>query len=267
MTTNDLRRKFFVCLMVLFCSVEAGAQSTKDDVVARLKGKPLYLRGCWRDKDLRFNADGALIGQSKPVSITLCGFDFDSAQIKPDKLVIKGRRVGLEFPNGSMKRVKLDDENMRIEIQAASGNDYAKALDSIFVDGLEGMVPTLPSYWQTFWQKHFIAGSAPVSPNQKSAGLKRIGGAISAPQPIHTEEPEFTDIARRMKYSGTVLLYLWVNTDGTVSHLSIDRPTGLGLDEAALAAVADYRFKPAMENGKPVLVELKIEVAFSLLQK
>jgi hypothetical protein len=36
----------------------------------------------------------------------------------------------------------------------------------------------------------------------------------------------------------------------------------MGLDEKAVQAVKQYRFKPAMENEKPVPVELKVEVNF-----
>jgi protein TonB len=37
---------------------------------------------------------------------------------------------------------------------------------------------------------------------------------------------------------------------------------GLDLDESAAEAVRQYKFKPAMKNGKPVMVELNIEVDF-----
>jgi periplasmic protein TonB len=38
----------------------------------------------------------------------------------------------------------------------------------------------------------------------------------------------------------------------------------MGLDERAVAAVKEYRFKPAMENGKPVTVEMNIDVTFTI---
>jgi protein TonB len=38
----------------------------------------------------------------------------------------------------------------------------------------------------------------------------------------------------------------------------------MGLDEKALEAVRQYRFKPAMENGKPVAVEMNVEVTFTI---
>jgi protein TonB len=42
-------------------------------------------------------------------------------------------------------------------------------------------------------------------------------------------------------------------------------PTGLGLDEQALLAVSQYRFKPAMKDGKPVTVDLYGVVLFQIL--
>ena len=39
---------------------------------------------------------------------------------------------------------------------------------------------------------------------------------------------------------------------------------GMGLDEKAIAAVKQYRFKPAMEGGKPVVVEVNVEVDFHI---
>jgi len=39
---------------------------------------------------------------------------------------------------------------------------------------------------------------------------------------------------------------------------------GMGLDEKAIEAVKQYKFRPAMEGGKPVLVELNIEVNFQI---
>jgi protein TonB len=42
------------------------------------------------------------------------------------------------------------------------------------------------------------------------------------------------------------------------------RGVGMGLDEKAVEAVKQYKFRPAMENGKPVLVELNVEVNFQI---
>ncbi len=108
------------------------------------------------------------------------------------------------------------------------------------------------------------AGLGPGSGGNTGGGPKRIGGGVSAPQVIFEVEPEFTDQARKAKVSGNVLVNLWVDEKGNPSHVRVLRGVGMGLDEKAVAAVKQYRFKPAMENGKPVMVELNIEVDFQI---
>jgi periplasmic protein TonB len=95
-------------------------------------------------------------------------------------------------------------------------------------------------------------------------GPKRIGGGVSAPQLIFQVEPEFSEEARKAKAAGNVLVNLWVDEQGHPTHVHVIRGVGMGLDEKAVEAVKQYKFKPAMENGKPVLVELNVEVNFQI---
>ena len=77
-------------------------------------------------------------------------------------------------------------------------------------------------------------------------------------------DPTFSDAARGMRYSGKVKVSLRVELSGVPSHLQVERPAGLGLDERALAATAAYRFKPATEDGQPVAVQIWVEVNFQV---
>jgi len=61
-----------------------------------------------------------------------------------------------------------------------------------------------------------------------------------------------------------VQVYLVVDVNGNPTHVRIARPIGMGLDEKALEAVRQYKFKPAMNNGKPVPVDLYIDVNFQI---
>jgi len=108
------------------------------------------------------------------------------------------------------------------------------------------------------------SGLGPGSGGNTGGGPKRIGGGVSAPQVIYQVEPEFSEEARKAKVAGNVLVNLWVDTNGNPSHVRVIRGVGMGLDEKAVEAVRQYKFKPAMENGKPVLVELNVEVNFQI---
>ena len=108
------------------------------------------------------------------------------------------------------------------------------------------------------------SGLGPGSGGNTGGGPKRIGGGVSAPVLIYSVEPEFSEEARKAKVAGNVLVNLWVGTDGLPSHVRVIRGVGMGLDEKAKEAVMQYKFRPAMENGKPVLVELNVEVNFQI---
>jgi protein TonB len=55
-----------------------------------------------------------------------------------------------------------------------------------------------------------------------------------------------------------------VDQHGIPQNVHVTRGVGHGLDEKAVEAVKKYRFKPAMENGKPVAVYLNVEVNFRI---
>ncbi len=108
------------------------------------------------------------------------------------------------------------------------------------------------------------SGLGPGSGGNTGDGPRQIGGGVSAPVLIYSVEPEFSEEARKAKVAGNVLVNLWVDQHGNPSHVHVIRGVGMGLDEQAVKAVRQYRFKPAMENGKPVLVELNVEVNFQI---
>jgi len=95
-------------------------------------------------------------------------------------------------------------------------------------------------------------------------GLYRVGGAVSAPVPLNKVEAEFSDEARRAKYQGVVMVSFIVDTQGRPQNPRVVRALGMGLDEKAIEAVKKYRFRPAMKDGKPVPVEISVEVTFTL---
>jgi len=267
-------RPHHIFAFIFACSLSPSlhAQATEADIKARLKDEPLYLRGLWRENKLQFDSEGKLIGKSGTVTFTVCGFDLKSAKLKADKLILEGPRVGLELADNKQKRVPLDT-SMHIEIAASPSGDYGPALDAVFVDGLDKLVPSMPSYWKSYAEKNFLPPSTVATPiataaNSGSQPPKtapgKVAGAIILPKLVSSVSPNYNSVARDKRYSGNVLMNLWVGSDGKISHLSVLRPLGLGMDEDALAAVEHYTFEPAKENGKPVAFELNIEVNFAI---
>jgi TonB family protein len=107
-------------------------------------------------------------------------------------------------------------------------------------------------------------GVGPGEGGGYGGGLMHPGGGVSAPQLIFSVDPEFSDEARRAKYQGICLVSLIVDAQGNPQHIHVVRPLGMGLDEKAVEAVKQYKFKPAYYQGHPVAVPLSVEVNFRI---
>ncbi len=108
-------------------------------------------------------------------------------------------------------------------------------------------------------------GYGPGFGGNAGGGLYQIGGRISAPVVIHSVEAEFSDEARRAKYQGVCLISLVVDAQGNPQDIHVARALGMGLDEKAIEAIRQYKFKPAMKDGKTAVpVPITIEVDFRL---
>lgn len=107
-------------------------------------------------------------------------------------------------------------------------------------------------------------GAGPGSGGGYGGGVMSVGGGVSAPQVLHSVEPEFTQQARAANFQGSVAIQLIVDSNGNPQNIHITRPLGMGLDQKAIEAVRQYKFKPAMYQGHPVAVQIVIDIAFHL---
>ncbi len=94
------------------------------------------------------------------------------------------------------------------------------------------------------------------------SAARQIGGSVSAPIVLFQPEPDMPEQAKKDKVSGSVLVRLEVDASGKPKNVRVLRSLEPELDESALAAVRQYRFKAAVENGQPVPVEMNVEVSF-----
>jgi TonB family protein len=109
------------------------------------------------------------------------------------------------------------------------------------------------------------AGFGPGSGGGFGGGAFKVGGGVSQPAVLYKVDPEYSEEARKAKYSGTVLLQLVVDVDGKAKNIKVVKGVGLGLDEKAIEAVQRWKFAPGKKNGQPVPVYATVEVNFRLL--
>lgn len=103
-------------------------------------------------------------------------------------------------------------------------------------------------------------GGPGVGPGYFTPGVN----GVSSPRPLYTPEPEFSEEARKSKYQGVVVLVAVIGVDGRVHSPRVSRSLGMGLDEKALDIVKVWKFDPGKKDGRPVPVEMSLEIQFNL---
>ena len=96
-------------------------------------------------------------------------------------------------------------------------------------------------------------------------GVFNVGNGVTPPALLVKVDPEYSEEARKAKYSGSVTLSIVVNTDGKAEQISVVKSLGMGLDEKAVEAVQKWKFTPGKNKGVPVKVRATVEVNFRLL--
>jgi TonB family protein len=92
--------------------------------------------------------------------------------------------------------------------------------------------------------------------------IYQVGNGVKPPRLTYSQGAEYSDEARRAGISGTVVLGIVVTSKGTVTLIRVVKSRGYGLDEKAIEAVRNWKFKPATKDSKPVSVQVSVEVAF-----
>jgi TonB family protein len=146
--------------------------------------------------------------------------------------------------------------NLLLRQQAALEDDPAKskaliaAADAVRARSMEIMKKRRPQ---------------PVpEPQPQPAGQEPypVGDAVKAPVVIERVKPEYPETAAKARIKGIVIAELIVDKNGAVRDARILKPLPFGLDEAALAAVKQWKFRPGTLNGLPVDVIFNVTIGF-----
>jgi periplasmic protein TonB len=92
------------------------------------------------------------------------------------------------------------------------------------------------------------------------------GNGVSLPVVVSQVKAEYTPEAKAARIEGTVGLEAVVLADGAVGEVNIAQSLddAHGLDQQAVKAMKQWRFKPGMKDGKAVAVRVQVEMTFSL---
>jgi TonB family protein len=104
-----------------------------------------------------------------------------------------------------------------------------------------------------------VAKPAAPPEDEMSSQLGKV-----APRLIHSVKANYSAEAIKAHYEGVCLVQLVVDTEGRPADVRIIRPLGMYLDENAIQAVMQYRFKPGILHGEQAPMRISIAVPFRL---
>ncbi len=234
------------------------------------------LRGMYAGRRLEFDAEGNLAGKAKIEAFGLSALRVDQVEVAGSEVEIDARREGLAFysggkslPSGKIGLAKWGRVKVEIGVDPQHPEKLKAALAKIFSVGFDAaLAEDAPDYWRP-WLQHPLDGTVQLQPaiagvislkgmsakEERDEGL-RLPMLAAAPRPIYTAQ------ARNIDYKAAAVIGTVVGANGLPRYVFIVKPAGMGLDEAAVDAVKAFRFKPAELQGKPVPVQIHIQVSF-----
>lgn len=196
------------------------------EVMGRTEATSLIRKGRISLSDLRDPATGVCMGEAAGATSVVMGL-FDSAS-DAISLWVRVWRVG--------DQKKIFEQKVSVPRTSAMGMLLGEAAPSPSSQRLDSDVP--------------------------AAGKNGVG----KPRCIYCPNPTFSNEAVRAKVQGYVLLRVVVAADGHAGDVEVIKGAACGLNEKAIEAVKQWRFKPAIgPSGQPVAVQVPVEVAFRLL--
>jgi protein TonB len=108
-----------------------------------------------------------------------------------------------------------------------------------------------------------IVAALPPPPAPEPIAPIRLHSGMKAPVKIADVAPVYPALARNARIQGVVILEAVLNPQGGVESVRVLRSIPQ-LDQAAVDAVRQWRFTPALLNGQPVPVVMTVTVNFNL---
>jgi TonB family protein len=197
----------------------------------------------------------------------------DATLVSPTRLVLPaGRTLALGEPNGAvepqreMPPAPVPFERVDSRTIRADGETYTRGTAEDMARLIErlrepGLAETRPQRVIGGQSAPPVVGATQVYP-QAPAPI-RVGGDIREPRKIRDVRPVYPEAARAAGISGVVILEATIDPEGIPVNIKVLRSIP-DLDQAAINAVREWRYRPTELNGVPVAVMMTVTVNFTL---
>jgi protein TonB len=109
-----------------------------------------------------------------------------------------------------------------------------------------------------------IISSTPVAVPKVAVQRVRVSQGVTQGMKVHDVTPQYPQMAKIARVQGPVVLAAVIGKDGTIQGLRVVSSASPLLNQSALEAVKQWRYRPYILNGEPVEVDTTITVNFTL---
>jgi TonB family protein len=109
-----------------------------------------------------------------------------------------------------------------------------------------------------------LAGGIAALRAQDIGPPNRVGGEVSRPEKISGPPPVYTEMARKARVTGVVIVEAVIDEQGNVTDAHVLKGLPMGLDQSALEAVMEWKFEPAQRYGQSVPVYYTLTINYTM---
>lgn len=274
-------------LAAVYSLSQSNPIEVRQTVESQLMRKVVVIRGYPRSEQLHFAADGKLLSAPDPgVGASDGQIVIDGVQIHSSDIVVRGSLPTMYFDLKS-GRVAYQEGYIRrsVTVDATDTTSVDRVMESIwraFYRPGEAAAQGCSAEESSYFLSEVKLQSAKLgkpSNNKDSTKppddkkplclpngerIDRVGGPIKVPRAYSTPDPSYTQEAKAKRVRGQVMLGAVIDAQGRPSTLIVLQTLDPGLDQNALKAVRNWKFKPATKDGQPLTVFIFIEINFQL---
>jgi TonB family protein len=255
---RQVRLVALLLLLLSFIPLQADeARDLQEHLKHILLKHVVRIRNSYGDNHLSYDSQGNLLGSAEQDCPNATQLKVSKVEIKKNTLVLRGPRVvGSQEPG--------DEIQIDIELDPAQINEPAVMgiLEKVFLTTKD--IPKKEDIPGPVLKVRPAPGNTPGT-SQSTEKIEKVEEGVTPPVAIYSPDPLYPDQAqKKKKREGDVILWVVIDEQGHPSQIKVARCIGAGLDEAAVQAVSQWKFKPARRNGQPVSVSINIDITFHL---
>ena len=245
-----MRSVFWISLVTVLGPVAVWGQTPRE-VLQTFAGRQLILFHRSGEDNIKLQKD-QLSRHSGACDVAV---EVNTAEWKDGKVAFLLRNIGTPHiahgPGNSCPRVTV---RIALEISGFASDEHADTL----ADSIRQVLKTPEEYLAANGVQFDLPAGAE---NQE---LTKSSGPLDHPEVLMSVDGAYTEEARKKRLSGAVTMKVVVGSDGRIHDARISQGMGSGLDENALQVIRMWRFKPAMQGGRPMARPATIAMNFKI---